>query len=710
MSTAINSGTVPSASAADTDAEQRAEIVVFIRALEGGGAQRDAVLLANALAERGAAVAIATLLPDGPLAALVSPAVPVVHVPATSLRACLPALRASILRLAPQVVLSSEAAQNVMTALAFATMPQTTRPRLILREVTSPSHARVHDPYVQNRLAYRVLGAACRRADCVLTLTQGARADLIDNFAVPGERIVVMASNAVIDPTTLARLAAFDGEAGREPGLVVAVGRLSPEKDHLTLIEAMAKLPASVRLAIVGEGPMRPALEARIAELHLGGRVHLTGFTPDPFAWHMRASLSVTSSRFEGLGNAIIEALACGTPVVSTDCPYGPREILANGTHGRLVPVGDSMAMAKAIIAALAEPPDRSALRARAGVYTAAAAAQAFEAILHERGLIGAKFASRLASSAQANDATLRTSGSDTAVSSPTINRKGDEPVRTWAMPLQMARGVSALDRPRAGSAASRSAAGLYHSALRGAAKHLVTKPFVLANPRPMVSFTFDDVPDSAFHNGARVLDQHGTRGTFYIAPGTCGVQDEHWRVISRADVTALAASGHEIGAHTFSHVRVEPLGARQMADETRRCQEALAELCPGTIVDNFAYPFGGISLPRKLALQARFTSCRGIYSGINAGRVDLGVLSAEELYDRTLTDARLTQLLDETERRNGWLIFYTHDVTPTPSWIGCSPNLLDRVVRAVKARGFDTLAIADALDRAGYKRTAGRT
>jgi glycosyltransferase involved in cell wall biosynthesis/peptidoglycan/xylan/chitin deacetylase (PgdA/CDA1 family) len=698
MSTALNSGSVLDAAAAAA----ACDIAVFIRALEGGGAQRDAVLLANALAERGAAVVVLTLLPDGPLATLVSPAVPVIHVRASSLRACLPALRATILRLAPQVVLSSEAAQNVMTALTFATLPQSTRPRLILREVTSPSHARLHDPYVQNRLAYRVMGAACRRADCVLTLTQGARTDLVDNFAVPAERISVIGSNAVIDPATLARLAAFDGEAGRETGLIVAVGRLSPEKDHLTLIEAMAKLPASVRLAIVGEGPMRPALEARIADLQLGDRVHLAGFTPDPFAWHMRAALSVTSSRFEGLGNAIIEALACGTPVVSTDCPYGPREILANGTFGRLVPVGDATAMAQAIIAGLAEAPDRHALRARAGLYTAAAAAKAFEAILQERGLIGAKFASAQGNGAPGNGLQ--------GTCEPAMARKGDLQVRTWAMPLQMARGAStAFDSPRA-TTAPRVATGLYHSALRGAAKHLVTKPFVLANPRPMVSFTFDDVPDSAFHNGARVLDQHGTRGTFYIAPGTCGVQDQHWRVISRADVTALAASGHEIGAHTFSHVRVEPLGARQMADETRRCQEALAELCPASRIENFAYPFGGISLPRKLELQATFASCRGIYSGINAGRVDLGVLAAEGLYDRTLTDAHLTHLLDETERRNGWLIFYTHDVAVSPSWIGCSPALLDRVVRAVKARGIETLAITDALDRAGYKRTTGRT
>ena len=244
----------------------------------------------------------------------------------------------------------------------------------------------------------------------------------------------------------------------------------------------------------------------------------------------------------------------------------------------------------------------------------------------------------------------------------------------------------------------------LYRSASRGAAKYLNTKPFILRNKQPIVSFTFDDVPESAFQNGARILDRHGVCGTFYIAPGTCGTQDQHWRLISRSDVGALAKAGHEIGAHTYSHVRVEPLSADALLDESRKCREALAELCPNARVENFAYPFGGISLPRKLQLQSEFATCRSIYSGINSGLVDLGVLAAENLYDRTLDDGGIARLLDEVERVNGWLIFYTHDVADNPSWIGCSPTLLNRVIEAVKDRGIATLGVADALNRVGYR------
>jgi glycosyltransferase involved in cell wall biosynthesis len=95
------------------------------------------------------------------------------------------------------------------------------------------------------------------------------------------------------------------------------------------------------RLALVGDGPERPALEAFVAAHGLADRVSFTGFVVDPFAWMMRAHVVVCASIYEGLGMAIIEALACGTPVVSTDCPYGPRETLQGGRYGTLVPVGD---------------------------------------------------------------------------------------------------------------------------------------------------------------------------------------------------------------------------------------------------------------------------------------------------------------------------------------------------------------------------------
>ena len=245
---------------------------------------------------------------------------------------------------------------------------------------------------------------------------------------------------------------------------------------------------------------------------------------------------------------------------------------------------------------------------------------------------------------------------------------------------------------------------GLLAGISRKAARHLRSKPFRMRNRAPLVSFTFDDVPDSAYDNGAGILEERGVRGTFYIAAGTCGAKDEHWRVIARDQVRELHARGHELGCHTFSHVRVETLNAAEMAHECESNRELLHALCGDLPLRNFCYPFGRVSLPRKLQLQKQFDTCRSIYEGVNAGTIDLAMLKVVELYDRTLTTEKLERVLSETKARNGWLIFYTHDVADPPSWIGCSPALLRTTVEAVLAMGLSCVPIRDALHEIGYE------
>ena len=356
------------------------DFAVVLRAFEGGGAQRDMILLCNALAGKGARIAILTLRPEGPLRSLLDPSIPVVEVPGGQIRYAVLGLRRSLRDLRPAAVISSEASLNLCTLIAARTLPRRKRPKVVLREVGSPSFAERHDPYAQNRIAYRLLHRFYRYADRIVALTEGARRDLRENFAVPDELISVMLTNAVIPPAAAERLAQWDGETGREQGLIVCVGRLSPEKDQRTLIRAMVLMPADLnwRLAIVGDGAERPALEALVRELGLANRVTFTGQVADPFVWMMRARVAVCASVYEGLCNAIIEALACGTPVVSTNCPYGPFEMLHGGRFGALTPVGDAKAMAQAIATALIESPDRGALRARGFDYTAARAAERF--------------------------------------------------------------------------------------------------------------------------------------------------------------------------------------------------------------------------------------------------------------------------------------------------------------------------------------------
>lgn len=361
-------------------------LAVVLRAFEGGGAQRDMILLCNALAAKGVRIVILALRVEGPLRRLLDPAIRVTEVPGRQLRYAIPGLRRLIRDIAPAVVVSSEASLNLCTLVAVRTLARVHRPKLILREVGSPSIALKRDPFLQNRVAYRILRRAYAYADRIVTLTEGARRDLAKNFAVPEQLMAVMLTNAVVPPAAVRRIAQWDGEAGRENDLIVCIGRLSPEKNQRTLIRAVSLLPTAQpwRLAMVGDGPERPALQTLARDLGIADRIVFTGEVSDPFGFMTRARLAVCASAYEGLGNAIIKALACGTPVVSTDCPYGPSEILQGGRYGALTPVGDAPAMAAAISEALNAVPDRAALMARGLNYTSLRAAERFLEIVAE--------------------------------------------------------------------------------------------------------------------------------------------------------------------------------------------------------------------------------------------------------------------------------------------------------------------------------------
>ncbi len=353
---------------------------VVTLAFEGGGPERDTVFLCNALAAKGTRVTILVLRDGGPLRSFVDPAIRIVVISERRIRYAIAALRQAIRSLAPDVVVSSGVPSlNLITLLAVRTLPRSRRPKLVIREGAVPSMAH-HDPSRSNRIAYRVLRFLYRQADRIVTLTDGARCDLARGFSVPDSMIAVMRTNAVLPPAIVNWIARWDGDSGRDSDLIVCVGRLSAEKDHHTLLRALALLPADRRwrLVLVGEGPDRGALEAFARSNGLASRTFFTGYVSDPFVWMRRARVVVLSSIYEGFGNVIIEALASGTPVVCTDCPYGPREILEGGRYGTLTPVGDHAAMAAAIVAALDHVPDRRALMRRGLEYTAERAAARF--------------------------------------------------------------------------------------------------------------------------------------------------------------------------------------------------------------------------------------------------------------------------------------------------------------------------------------------
>jgi len=168
------------------------------------------------------------------------------------------------------------------------------------------------------------------------------------------------------------------------PPVIMAIGRLSVEKDFATLLRAVAALSMPLRLVILGEGKERPALEALIRRLGIADRVLLPGFVNNATDWLAHAKLFVSSSRFEGFGNAIVEAMQARVPVIATDCPVGPREILDNGRFGQLVPAGDAEALAAAIAQALDNPPDVEKPYARAQDFSAWRCIRAYRALIDE--------------------------------------------------------------------------------------------------------------------------------------------------------------------------------------------------------------------------------------------------------------------------------------------------------------------------------------
>jgi glycosyltransferase involved in cell wall biosynthesis len=143
-----------------------------------------------------------------------------------------------------------------------------------------------------------------------------------------------------------------------EPPVILAVGRLAPQKDFGMLLSAfeIVRQNRPARLMILGQGAERPALEAEVVRRSLGDSVSLPGFADNPYAYMDKAALFALSSRYEGLPTVLIEALAAGCPIVATDCPSGPREILRDGRYGKLAPVGDAPAFAAALLGALDEP------------------------------------------------------------------------------------------------------------------------------------------------------------------------------------------------------------------------------------------------------------------------------------------------------------------------------------------------------------------
>ena len=245
--------------------------------------------------------------------------------------------------------------------------------RLVVSERSSLS------PIVQNKKEWRwrfvppIMGRVYPLADGIVSVSNGVGDDVSLLTGIPRERITTIYNPIMANEISEKSHSPLDHPwfVPNATPVILSVGRLVPQKDLPCLLRAFRQVRSSrkVRLVILGEGRLRGELEALATTLGISQDVSMPGFTENPYAFMGRASVLTLSSAWEGFGNVIAEALACGCPVVSTDCPSGPAEVLKNGAYGTLVPVGNDKALADAILTVLDKPPDPDRLRSRASEF-----------------------------------------------------------------------------------------------------------------------------------------------------------------------------------------------------------------------------------------------------------------------------------------------------------------------------------------------------
>ncbi len=248
--------------------------------------------------------------------------------------------------------------------------------------------------------------------------------------------------------------------------------------------------------------------------------------------------------------------------------------------------------------------------------------------------------------------------------------------------------------------------------ASRFLARNIRSKPLVLRDTPPIVTFTFDDVPASACDVGASILEKYDARGTFYVAACGCGEAGSGGgpSLASIDQLRMIWGNGHEVGCHTYSHPAVSRISLSQLGVELECNQRALKNINHDIKVRNFAYPYGDLTIRTKRYLEGRFDSCRSVHPGINVGIADLGSLKAWPLESASVDREKISWLIARTLETSGWLVFYSHDVAEQPSKYGVSPDLLQWAVGAARTNGCVLATVADALKLAGVRTSVERS
>jgi glycosyltransferase involved in cell wall biosynthesis len=364
-------------------------LAIYMHDFSSGGVEHATLSLIGAFRAAGIAVTLLVHSDAGELRAALPPDLTVINFATTRTIADLVPLVRYLRTHNPDILLANLDHNNLIATLA-SLIVRLGATRSTTRLIIAQHNALSAEARAMPSLKYRLLPLAYRllapRAAGIVAVSGGVADDLVTCAGLDRGRITVI-NNPVVDARLHARAAApldhpWIAETATRP-LFITAGRLVGQKDHATLLRAFARARAHrpMRLVILGEGPLRPTLEALADELGIRDDLLMPGYVANPLPWFAAAAAFVLSSRYEGFGNVLVEAMACGTPVISTDCPHGPAEILGHGRYGSLVQPGDIDGLTAALDPDLRQRWSAETLRARADHYTVTASAGAYVAL-----------------------------------------------------------------------------------------------------------------------------------------------------------------------------------------------------------------------------------------------------------------------------------------------------------------------------------------
>ena len=341
-------------------------IAFFIPTMDGGGAERVVINLLKGMVAHNLPLDLILANAEGPYLNLIPKQVRTIDLAAGRVvKAIAPLVR--YLRTAkPKVIISHLNHANVIALVAKQLAFNNTKIVVVEHNTFSVAQSSLF----RGHFIPPLMKLLYPKADAIVGVSQAVARDLEQGLSLAAETVKTI-YNPVVDRELLAKKNNYIGHPwfqSQTIPVILAVGRLTEQKDFPTLLRAFAllrqKIPA--RLLILGEGELRQELEMMVKQLGIAEAVTLPGFVPNPQDYMSKASVFVLSSRWEGLPTALIEAMACGCPVVATDCPSGSKEILAEGKYGKLIPVGDAEALSTALMGTLQNPPQSRLLIDRA--------------------------------------------------------------------------------------------------------------------------------------------------------------------------------------------------------------------------------------------------------------------------------------------------------------------------------------------------------